>query len=127
MKILLLSAYDAASHRHWSEMLMQHFKQDQWTVLQLPARYFSWRVRGNSLSWAFSERDVLSQGYDLVIATSMVDLSRGTRRQANPGIAFGKHTNQAKKIFSPLRKNCRCHLERTRSQPRTCKETFRRY
>ncbi|ARN75457.1 tRNA-queuosine alpha-mannosyltransferase domain-containing protein [Oceanicoccus sagamiensis] len=75
MKILLLSAYDAASHRHWCEVLEQHFDQDQWTVLRLPARYFSWRVRGNSLSWAFSERDILSQEYDLLIATSMVDLS----------------------------------------------------
>ncbi len=75
MKILLLSAYDAASHRHWREMLVRHFQRDQWTVLRLPPRYFNWRVRGNSLSWAFGERELLSQSYDLVIATSMVDLS----------------------------------------------------
>jgi glycosyltransferase involved in cell wall biosynthesis len=43
--------------------------------LALPPRYFSWRIRGNSLSWAFSSRRVLAQGYDLVVATSQVDLS----------------------------------------------------
>lgn len=75
MKILLLSAYDTPSHRHWCETLMEHFPQHDWTMLNLPARYFSWRVRGNSLSFAFGERDEPWQNYDLAIATSMVDLS----------------------------------------------------
>lgn len=75
MKILLLSAYDAASHRQWYQSLQQAFTTVEWTVLALPPRYFSWRVRGNSLSWAFSNRQQLEQGYDLLIATSMVDLS----------------------------------------------------
>ncbi len=75
MKILLLSAYDAASHRRWYQTLMAAFTSDQWTVLSLPARYFSWRIRGNSLSWAFDQREILEQDYDLLIATSMVDLS----------------------------------------------------
>ncbi len=75
MKVLLLSAYDAASHRRWRGGLQVQFPDYQWTQLQLPARYFNWRIRGNSLSWAFDERDVLSRHYDLVIATSMVDLS----------------------------------------------------
>ncbi|GGB93558.1 glycosyl transferase family 1 [Marinobacterium zhoushanense] len=75
MRILLLSAYDAVSHRYWRQGLVNAFPEHQWTVLSLPARYFSWRIRGNSLSWAFGERERLSQPYDLVIATSMVDLS----------------------------------------------------
>ncbi|MFC6671485.1 tRNA-queuosine alpha-mannosyltransferase domain-containing protein [Marinobacterium aestuariivivens] len=75
MRILLLSAYDAASHRHWRRGLTARFPEFDWTVLTLPARYFAWRVRGNSLSWAFGERDTLSRRYDLVIATSMTDLS----------------------------------------------------
>ncbi|SEG19347.1 tRNA-queuosine alpha-mannosyltransferase domain-containing protein [Marinobacterium lutimaris] len=75
MRILVLSAYDAASHRAWRKGLVACFPEHQWTELALPARYFSWRIRGNSLSWAFSEREVLSQPYDLVVATSMVDLS----------------------------------------------------
>lgn len=75
MKILLLSAYDAASHRYWHQGLMANLSQHQWTLLTLPPRYFSWRIRGNSLSWAMGARDTLEQHYDLVIATSMTDLS----------------------------------------------------
>ena len=75
MRILLLSAYDAVSHRQWREALLALFPDEDWTTLVLPARYFNWRIRGNSLSWAFQHRSVLEQTYDLVIATSMVDLS----------------------------------------------------
>ncbi len=74
MKILLLSAYDAASHAYWHKGLVEHLHQHQWTVLTLPPRYFAWRIRGNSLSWAYSQREVLEQPYDLVVATSMTDL-----------------------------------------------------
>lgn len=75
MRILLLSAYDAASHRRWRRGLVEQFPEHDWQVMTLPARHFSWRIRGNSLTWAFSEREVLERGYDLIIATSMVDLS----------------------------------------------------
>ncbi len=76
MRILLLSAYDADSHQYWHQGLVTHFPEHQWTVLALPARYFSWRLRGNSLSWAFGESAaLLNQPYDLIIATSMTDLS----------------------------------------------------
>jgi glycosyltransferase involved in cell wall biosynthesis len=72
---LLLSAYDAPSHRRWRTGLVEHLPEYNWTTLTLPPRHFRWRIRGNSLSWAFSERDVLTSGFDLVVATSMVDLS----------------------------------------------------
>jgi len=75
MRILLLSAYDAHSHRRWRQGLVAAFPEWQWTVLTLPPRFFSWRVRGNSLSWAFSEREILEQSWDVLIATSMTDLS----------------------------------------------------
>ncbi len=77
MKILLLSAYDAPSHRRWREGLVEHLAEHEWVVLTLPPRYFSWRVRGNSLSWAWdpSSRALLENDYDLLVATSMVDLS----------------------------------------------------
>jgi len=74
-KILLLSAYDAASHQHWRRGLVANFPEYDWTILTLPPWHFSWRIRGNSLSWAYSERDVLEQPFDLIIATSMTDLS----------------------------------------------------
>lgn len=75
MRILLLSAYHAASHQQWCEGLITHFSQHDWTLLSLPPRYFNWRIRGNSFTWAFTEQDTLSKPYDLLIATSMVDLS----------------------------------------------------
>ncbi len=75
MRILLLSAYDALSHQYWRQGLVSAFPEHDWTTLTLPPRYFSWRIRGNSLSWAFSKRDILEQPYDLIVATSMVDLT----------------------------------------------------
>ena len=74
-KILLLSPYDILSHQYWWQGLQAQFPEYQWTVLTLPPRYFSWRIRGNSLSWAFSERESLQQHFDLLIACSMTDLS----------------------------------------------------
>ena len=75
MRILLLSAYDAHSHRRWRQGLVDAFPDWQWTVLTLPPRNFLWRIRGNSLSWAFAERETLLQPYDLLVATSMTDLA----------------------------------------------------
>lgn len=75
MKVLLLSAYDAQSHMHWREQLLTYFSDWTWQQLVLPPRYFSWRQRGNSLTWAFKEREVLEQNYDMLLVTSMVDLS----------------------------------------------------
>ncbi|TNF48712.1 DUF3524 domain-containing protein [bacterium] len=75
MKILLLSAYDAASHKRWREQLVRHLDNYEWTVLALPPRNFAWRSRGNALTWARNETDILTAGYDHVLATSMVDLA----------------------------------------------------
>lgn len=75
MRILLLSAYDADSHKYWRQGLQKHLPNHDWTVLTLPPRHFSWRIRGNSLSWAFQEQDNLQKDYDLLVASSMVDLS----------------------------------------------------
>ena len=75
MRILLLSAYDAVSHRQWREGLVAALPEHDWTVLTLPPRHFSWRIRGNGLSWGMGERAVLEQPFDCLIATSMVDLA----------------------------------------------------
>ncbi len=74
-KILLLSPYDAVSHRYWREGLVTTFPEYEWHPLTLPPRHFSWRVRGNSLIWATSENETLNRPFDLIIATSMTDLS----------------------------------------------------
>lgn len=97
MKALLLSAYDAQSHGVWRNNLKTMFPNIQWVELLLPARYFPWRVRGNSLSWAFNHRDVLTDNYDLLLCTSMTDLSalRGFVPQISsiPSIVYF-HENQ---------------------------------
>jgi glycosyltransferase involved in cell wall biosynthesis len=97
VRILLLSPYDTHSHRRWRQGLVAAFPQHDWTVLTLPARHFSWRVRGNSLSWALGERERLQRPYDLLVATSMTDLSalRGMvpKLAAVPGLVYF-HENQ---------------------------------
>ncbi|MEX1666202.1 tRNA-queuosine alpha-mannosyltransferase domain-containing protein [Zhongshania arctica] len=75
MRVLVLSAYHADSHRCWLDGLMNHLPSIEWTVLSLPARYFSWRIRGNSLTWAMQQSALLSEPYDVILATSMTDLS----------------------------------------------------
>ena len=75
MRILLLSAYDAASHKIWREGLVKNLDGYDWTVLTLPPRFFAWRSRGNPLSWVFGDRDVMEKHYDLIVATSMTDLA----------------------------------------------------
>lgn len=58
------------------EGLVNAFPEHHWQVLTLPDRYFSWRLRGNSLTWAMGDdRALLEQPWDRIIATSMVDLS----------------------------------------------------
>lgn len=85
MRVLLLSAYAAASHVHWQRCLEGMFPSWEWHVLTLPPRHFAWRVRGNPLYWALEETEKLTQAYDLLIATSMVDLA--TLRGLVPSLA----------------------------------------
>jgi len=76
VRVLLLSAYDALSHRYWREGLVSHFDRVDWTVLSLAPRHFSYRVGANPLSFLSLYQPQLSQHYDLIIATSLVDMAR---------------------------------------------------
>ncbi|MBT5229690.1 MAG: DUF3524 domain-containing protein [Methylococcales bacterium] len=107
MNILLLSAYHTASHRSWCEGLLRHLPEHEWTLLSLPGRYFQWRIRGNPLSWRY--HPALQQQYDLVIATSMVDLAtlKGTNPQLakTPSLLY-VHENQFAYPVSDQQKQC---------------------
>ncbi len=97
MKILLLSAYDVDSHKRWRQTLVRAFQQYAWTVLCLPPRHFRWRIRGNPISWSLTHDAELRRHYDLVIATSMVDIA--TLRGLYPSLANARllvyfHENQ---------------------------------
>jgi glycosyltransferase involved in cell wall biosynthesis len=85
-RVLLLSGYDATSHRYWRDLLQESIEQYNWTQIALADRFFSWRVRGNSLTFAFEHRETLQQDFDLLIVTSMVDLS--SLRGFVPNLAF---------------------------------------
>jgi glycosyltransferase involved in cell wall biosynthesis len=74
-RVLLLSAYDAQSHRYWHQQLVAQFSQHQWQVLTLKNRYFAWRMGGNALNFKALYDAKLKAGYDVLIATSMTDLS----------------------------------------------------
>lgn len=74
-RALLLSAYDARSHRQWHETLTGLFPDIEWTRLTLPPRHFRWRVRGNSLSWAWQYGERLREEHDFLLTTSMTDLA----------------------------------------------------
>ncbi|GHC14946.1 glycosyl transferase family 1 [Kushneria pakistanensis] len=75
MKALLLSAYAADSHRYWARGLTAHLEMIDWTLIELAPRHFQWRVRGNPLSFMSEHDATLSQAFDLIVATSLVDLA----------------------------------------------------
>ena len=77
-----MSAYRADSHAAWADWLTASQQQWRWQRLELPGRFFSWRIRGNPLSWL----DRLPAGMpQLIVATSMVDLA--TLKGLNPRLA----------------------------------------
>jgi len=75
LKGLMLSAYDAGSHKYWCKGIEEGLHEIDWTVLNLPARYFSWRIRGNPISFISQYSEELVQQYDFLMVTSMVDLA----------------------------------------------------
>ncbi|MCH8552397.1 MAG: DUF3524 domain-containing protein [Natronospirillum sp.] len=107
MRALLLSAYHADSHRRWAEGVMRWLGRADWTLLDLPGRHFAWRMRGNPLTWHTSAAETLSREYDLILATSMVDLATLIGLYPNLGSARKLvyfHENQFAYPLSPRQK-----------------------
>jgi glycosyltransferase involved in cell wall biosynthesis len=73
MHVLLLSAYDADSHRRFRAGLGRALPGVRFTVVALPPRHFAWRAQGNAL--AFADR-IPREAFDRVLATGPVDLAR---------------------------------------------------
>ena len=82
--VWLLSAYKADSHGAWADWLVSTFPEIRWFRLELPGRFFQWRIRGNPLSWLDS---LPAEIPDLILATSMVDVA--TIRGLHPRLVFG--------------------------------------
>jgi len=62
-RILLLSAYDAASHQYWRNWLSASFPEYDWTCLTQPDRHFYWRIRSNALTFLEQHSEELSRGF----------------------------------------------------------------
>jgi len=75
IKILLLSAYEAKSHKCWRKFLEENLAGYHFTSIVLPPRFFSWRIHGNPLIFSEYETEKLTASYDLIIATSMCDVA----------------------------------------------------
>ena len=73
MKILLLEAYYGGSHRLWADQLSQYSKHEI-QVLGLSARHWKWRMEGGAIALSQQLKE-LSSKPDLLLATSMLDLS----------------------------------------------------
>ena len=84
-KVLLLSGYDASSHRHWRKLLEEELIEFDWTQLALPDRHFSWRARGNSLTFA---SQYLVRGFVVVI----VSANKATANSSCSSVALYRDT-----------------------------------
>ncbi len=74
-KALLLSGYHSISQESWADYVLTTCTDYQWQSICLPPRYFSWRMRGAPLSLAAQAENLLSENYQLIVATSSIDLS----------------------------------------------------
>ena len=67
--VLLLSAYDALSQRYWRKGMVDALSDHMFAVHTLPHRYFSWRFRGNPLTWSGIDFNVDDAPLDIIVTT----------------------------------------------------------
>jgi len=93
MRIALLESYYGGSHKAWADGL-RTFSRHDIDLLTLPAQFWKWRMQGAAISFA----RLLSETPDLVLASSMIDLSifRALTRERLPDapVAMYFHENQ---------------------------------
>lgn len=73
-KALLLSGYHAHSQAQWTDYVIAQCDHYEWSLNALPPRYFAWRMRGAPLSFIALNEQSMKENYDLLVATSSVDL-----------------------------------------------------
>jgi glycosyltransferase involved in cell wall biosynthesis len=76
MRILALEPYYGGSHRAFLDGWCRH-SQHHWTLLQLPAHKWKWRMRQSPLLFAWQAEDELAEGpdFDLVFCSDMLPLA----------------------------------------------------
>lgn len=73
-RLLFIEPYANASHRALLEGLLAHVPA-RWTALTLPGRHFRWRLRGAASFLALAAADVLREGWDGILCSSMLNLA----------------------------------------------------
>lgn len=74
LRLLFIEPYMVDSHRSLVSGLLKHVPA-QWTVLGLPGRFFRWRMRTGASYLAHMAGDVLSQDWDGLLCSSMLNLA----------------------------------------------------
>lgn len=75
-RILLLSPYDALSHRYWRHGMEENLPEYEWHTISLPPRHFPWRIRGNPVSLSGMLASALAEYKpDILLCTSATDLA----------------------------------------------------
>lgn len=103
MKILVLEPFFTGSHKQWALGFQQSFPHPV-EIISLPGRHWKWRMYGGAVSLA-QEFLALKERPDLILATSMLDLSTflALTRKKSQGIpvALYFHENQITYPWSP--------------------------
>ncbi len=73
-RLLFVEPYANASHRALIDGLLAHVPA-LWTALTLPGRHFRWRLRGAASYLACEAAEVLGQGWDGLLCSSMLNLA----------------------------------------------------
>jgi glycosyltransferase involved in cell wall biosynthesis len=106
MQILLIEPYFGGSHRAWAEGYAAFSGHDV-TLVTLEARWWTWRMRGSSVTLARKVSDLAATGYrpDVVLVSDMTDVAalrwflRGVIGQ--PPLAVYFHESQLTYPHSP--------------------------
>jgi hypothetical protein len=72
LKVLVVSAYDAGSHRRLRRGLVAALRDVDFETVALPPRHYAWRAGGNALALADA---IPHSAFDVVLATGPVDLA----------------------------------------------------
>ncbi len=93
MRITLLESYYGGSHKTWADGY-QRFSQHDIELITMPAQFWKWRMQGAAITFA----RLLDSRPDLIIASSMIDLSifraLTFRQLGDVPIALYLHENQ---------------------------------
>jgi glycosyltransferase involved in cell wall biosynthesis len=106
MRVLLVEPYYGGSHRAWADEY-RRFSSHEVGLLTLPARWWTWRMRGGALTLAEATQQwAADHGRpDLILATDMLDLPTylaATRRTlADIPVAVYFHESQFTYPWSP--------------------------